>query len=238
MWLLLGSVLINEVGDEWGLSETEAGSIVTVLMLGFLIGAYGWGYCSDRYGRMFSFRKTLLLAAVAAVGAAASVNFPMLLVFCLFAGAGIGGDVPVDGTVFCEFCPTTKRWLLTAMSAVCALGAVIVPLFAFIFIVAGVPHMWRYVTGVTALLNFAFWLARFYVLETPKFLVVTGRLDEAAEVLRKVAAINGKQIDEVDFHEEVTLDASVIQPYATIQDTENGSYLETGSIDKGSLTAS
>jgi MFS family permease len=82
MWLLLASVLINELPGEWGLSETESGLTATVLMVGFLIGAYVWGYCSDKYGRLFSFRKTLLIAAVSALGAALSVNLPMLLVFC------------------------------------------------------------------------------------------------------------------------------------------------------------
>jgi MFS family permease len=103
MWILLGTVLINECGGAWGLSETEAGLIVTTLMLGFLIGSYMWGFLSDKYGRMFSFRKTLLLAAVCGIGVAASVNLPMLLAFALFAGIGVGGDLTVDGAVFVEF---------------------------------------------------------------------------------------------------------------------------------------
>ena len=68
MWFLLTTVMIAELGPIWNLTETEAGLIATFTYLGFLIGAYLWGYLSDKYGRMFSFRKTLLLAAIAAVG--------------------------------------------------------------------------------------------------------------------------------------------------------------------------
>jgi hypothetical protein len=57
------------------------------------------------------------------------------------------------------------------MSAVMACGAVVVPLFAFIFVEGDVPDMWRYVTGVTSFLNFVFWGCRFYVDETPKWLL-------------------------------------------------------------------
>lgn len=139
MWLLLSTVLINELPGAWGLTETESALVGTILMIGFLVGAYIWGYTSDKYGRLFSFRKTLLLAAVAAIGAALSVDLAMLLIFCFIAGIGIGGDIPVDGSVFIEFCPAADRWRMVALSAVCAMGAVIVPLFAYIFVVADLP---------------------------------------------------------------------------------------------------
>jgi MFS family permease len=103
MWLLLSAIYISELPGAWGLSETEAGLTATIMMCGFLIGAYIWGYTSDKYGRLFSFRKTLLISGLAAVGATCSVDLPMLLVFCFIAGIGIGGDVPVDGSVFIEF---------------------------------------------------------------------------------------------------------------------------------------
>jgi hypothetical protein len=61
--------------------------------------------------------------------------------------------------------------MLTAMSAVMACGAVVVPLLAFLFVEGNVPYMWRFVTGVTAALNFIFWALRFYVDETPKWLL-------------------------------------------------------------------
>jgi hypothetical protein len=67
------------------------------------------------------------------------------------------------------------------------MGAVIVPLFAYIFVIAELPHLWRLVTLCVCALNLVFWGIRFYVHETPKFLVTKGRIKEAAEVLSKVA---------------------------------------------------
>ena len=101
----------------------------------------------------------------------------MLLVFLTIAGIGVGGDMGVDGVVFTEICPSTHRWRLSAMAAVCALGAVLVPLVAYIFAVASVPQLWRCVTGVVCFCNFLFWTLRFYVFETPKFLVAAGKED-------------------------------------------------------------
>jgi putative MFS transporter len=94
---------------------------------------------------------------------------------------------------------------MTALGAICALGAVIVPLFAYIFVVTNSPFVWRLVTLCVCILNLIFWVIRYYVYETPKFLVTKGRLDEAAEVLKKVAARNGKHGMEFDFR-EVTLE--------------------------------
>jgi len=54
----------------------------------------------------------------------------------------------VDGVVFTEVCPANCRWRLSAMAGVCALGAVAVPLVAYIFVMASVPELWRCVTAV------------------------------------------------------------------------------------------
>ena len=40
----------------------------------------------------------------------------------------------MDGSVFIEFCPVGDRWRMVALGALCALGAVIVPLIAWIFL--------------------------------------------------------------------------------------------------------
>jgi len=52
--------------------------------------------------------------------------------------------------------------------------------------------IWRAVTFSVAVLNLLIWAARFYVYETPKFLVSKGRYAEAKDVLEKIARINQK----------------------------------------------
>ena len=71
---------------------------------------------SETLGRRPPFLMTLLLAGVfgLAVGGAKS----WLAVCGLYAavGVGIGGSLPVDGAIFLEYLPNSRRGLLTLLS--------------------------------------------------------------------------------------------------------------------------
>ena len=118
MWVMLVAVVMNEVSSEWGLSDVVLSLYAMSQSAGVFLGSYFWGYMSDRCGRMYAFKKTLLLCGIGGIVAAFSVNFAMLCVLAFVVGLGIGGDISVDGTVFIEFCPKSDRHMLTLMSFV------------------------------------------------------------------------------------------------------------------------
>jgi MFS family permease len=119
-----------------------------------------------------------------------SVNLAMICIFSFLAGCGIGGDLVTIGSVFIEFCPPSKSWRFTLLNAVCAIGGVIVPVIAYLYTIAGTPDMWRWVTLTNGALNFLSWTVRFYVFETPKYLISAGNSKEAERILKAVAKIN------------------------------------------------
>jgi hypothetical protein len=112
------------------------------------------------------------------------------------------------------------------------MGAVIVPLFAYIFVVAELPYLWRLVTLCVCVLNFLFWIIRFYVYETPKFLVSKGKLTEATRVLEQVAKINGRHGLELGFKLELALEE--LNPQS--QETDYRKLLSSSSDEAASST--
>lgn len=193
MWLMLASVVINEVGGPWGLSDFELSLYAMSQSAGVFIGSYFWGYMADRRGRMFAFKKTLVLCGLGGCVAAASVNFEMLCLMAFLVGIGVGGDLAVDGTVFIEFCPKGERHMLTLMSAVCVLGSMLVPALAYAYTMLGLSSTWRWVMGTVSLLNLIFAVMRRKSLETPHFYLAQGRVEAANEVLEQLSAYNNSQ---------------------------------------------
>ena len=119
-----------------------------------------------------------------------SVNLAMMCVFCFIAGLGIGGDLTALGSIFIEFCPPDKRWRLTLLNSICAIGGVLVPLYAFIFAVINTPSQWRWVTLTVVVVEIISLVTRIRMIETPKFYISIHQYEKASEVLGKVAEIN------------------------------------------------
>ena len=47
-------------------------------MAGQLVGSFVWGYIADKYGRVFTIRKTMLLGIIAGILVAFSVDLAMM----------------------------------------------------------------------------------------------------------------------------------------------------------------
>ena len=180
------SILINELHDEWGLSYSLLSLLPTANMTGIFIGSYVWGSLSDKYGRMIAFKRALLICSIALTVSCFSVNIYMLICCLLFVGFGLAGSLSVDGAVFLEYSPPSKAHLLTGMSVVCASGGMYATGFSWLFTGIGVPSMWRWLLAVNAILNILVVIPRFWIKETPMFLISKGRIQEAMQVIRSM----------------------------------------------------
>ena len=80
LWIMSLSIVMHEIQDYWDISVGEASTILTSQMAGVFLGAYVWGWASDRIGRMFSFKRTLYLVVVGGLICVCSMNLWMLWV--------------------------------------------------------------------------------------------------------------------------------------------------------------
>jgi MFS family permease len=82
-----------------------------------LVGALFWGGSADIIGRRFAFNTSLFLSSIFAIVAGASPNWVVLGLFVCLSAFGSGGNLVLDTSVFLEFLPSQKQWLLTLMAA-------------------------------------------------------------------------------------------------------------------------
>lgn len=189
MEVLLISFALPAIRQEWGLSTAQAGLLGTAIFLGMLAGAWFWGALSDRIGRKLGFILTVLIDSGFGLLSALSPNFLTLVVLRALTGFGVGGTLPVDYAIFAEYLPRGKRGrYLVYLEAFWAVGALAAALLAWLV----VPRAgWRWLLALSALPGLiVFWIRR-YVPESPRFLLVHGREEEARRVLDQVARENG-----------------------------------------------
>lgn len=71
------------------------------------------------------FRRTIILAIIAIIGLAVSVNYAMIMVFLMICGMGIGGEITVAGTIMNEYLPPSKAWVFTLLCSSWAIGGIL-----------------------------------------------------------------------------------------------------------------
>jgi hypothetical protein len=86
--------------------------------MGMLFGALFWGLSADIIGRRFAFNVSLFICSIFATVAGAAPNWIALCVFIALLGFGGGGNLILDTTVFLEYLPSDKQWVLSAYSYV------------------------------------------------------------------------------------------------------------------------
>ncbi|WP_281359990.1 MFS transporter [Metallosphaera tengchongensis] len=92
-----------------GLTSSEATTVVSMGLFGYIPGAIILGYLADRIGRKPTLILTALLTGIGSLGNALSVNFATFIIFRFITGMGIGGDLILVPVYLVEMVPAIKR---------------------------------------------------------------------------------------------------------------------------------
>lgn len=169
LWLISMGYILQGCRKEWDLSTFEAGIIGSFFQSGLLVGGIINGILSDKYGRITIFKSSVLICAFSSLCLDLSPTYE-IVALCLFTlGIGTSGELTLGGTVFLEFCPPSKRYLLTLMNMFFSAGSVSIALIAF-----GVTYTnttpfndWRIIVGFGVVYEFSISFFRFFMMETP-----------------------------------------------------------------------
>lgn len=195
-WLLdaFEVTLINNVvgvfRDQWHLSNVQATWILSIWFIGLMLGAYGFGYLADRFGRKRLFLYTLILYGTFTFLTAFSPNYTILLVLRLLTAVGVGGEYAAVNAAISEFIPSRYRGRANAtVMNFWSLGAIVAALLSAMVLTLLPPELgWRFAFGLGALIALSTAILRRYIPESPRWLVSQGKSDAATKVVATVAA--------------------------------------------------
>jgi len=198
---LVGSLSGAITGDKHiGISDAEIGFAASAYLSGAIIGALGFGHLTDRLGRKKLFLITVAVYAVSTMATAASWDFASFAFFRFATGLGIGGEYAAINSAIDELIPARCRgWTDLAINGTFWIGAALgagASLFVLDPNIVPPEIGWRAAFAIGGVLGFAIMLLRRHVPESPRWLMVHGRVAEAAAVVDEIERRVGRPAHE------------------------------------------
>ena len=198
---MVGSVAsrLTEKGSGITISTGQIGTAAAFYVAGACIGALFFGQLTDRFGRKKLFTITLGVYIVATVATAFAPTALYFFIARFITGAGIGGEYAAINSAIDELIPARARgrvdlmingsyWLGSAAGSAAAL-VLLSSLFA-------TNVGWRLAFGIGAVLGVGILIVRRSVPESPRWLFIHGRDDEAERIVDSIEREVREESDE------------------------------------------
>jgi len=165
----------------------DVGFSNSAYLAGAVLGAFGFGWLTDRIGRKKLFFITLAVYLTATAATALSWNMASYALFRFLTGAGIGGEYTAINSTIQELVPARYRgWTDLLINGSFWIGAAMGAVSAIVLLD---PHLigpdlgWRlaYLTG--ACLGLVVFVMRMWIPESPRWLMIHGQPDQAHAIV-------------------------------------------------------
>src|ERR1700753_2523559 len=183
---------LTEPGSGIAISTAQIGTAAAVYVAGACTGALFFGQLTDRFGRKKLFLLTLGVYIVATLATAASWTAWFFFLCRFVTGAGIGGEYAAINSAIDELIPARVRgrvdliingsyWVGAAGGALAATVLLDTTIFA--------PDLgWRLAFAIGAIFGIFVLLVRRNVPESPRWLFIHGREQEAEHIVGEIEA--------------------------------------------------
>jgi MFS family permease len=205
---IVGSIgqRLTEKGSGLVLDASQIGTAAAFYVAGACLGALFFGQLTDRFGRKKLFLLTLGVYIVATIATAFSFSPLYFFIARFFTGTGIGGEYAAINSAIDELIPARVRgrvdlmingsyWIGAAGGALASIALLDTALFA-------ADLGWRLAFAIGAALGVGILLVRRNVPESPRWLFIHGREDEAEAIVgdieHAVEEETGERLSEVD----------------------------------------
>src|SRR6267154_2955051 len=197
-FFLIGYVLAFILKD-WHLTYGQSAVILVSAGFGAVPGAFFWGWMGDRIGR----RKVFMMTALNVAGATGILYFTpepdalipgwiFLAFWRFFVGFGNAGLIAVDIPLVQEFVPASKRGWVSGLTTVLLPAGNIMGAVAGAYLAPSIGWRGLFLVGIAPALLVL--MIRYWVPESPHWLMRMGRMEEARKSLAWALQVDPRQI--------------------------------------------
>ncbi|MFC9898466.1 sugar porter family MFS transporter [Nocardia sp. NPDC127579] len=174
------------ISDEFGLNAAQQGSIVSVLLIGAMVGALSAGRIADRFGRRWTIVGESVLFMIGTLIAVLAPGYWVLLLARVVLGLAVGAASATVPVYLSEISPAEIRGrILTMNQLLITVGIVVSYLVDLGFSGSG---SWRSMFAVGVIPAAVLCLGALFVLpESPAWLLTHGRPEQARDIVTRVA---------------------------------------------------
>lgn len=174
------------IQEDLKITEVQEEVLIGCLSILSLFGSLAGGRTSDIIGRKWTMALAAIIFQTGAATMTLAPSFEVLIIGRFLAGIGIGFGVMIAPIYIAEISPSVTRGSLTSFPEIFInLGILLGYVSNFAF--SGLPEhiSWRVMLGVGILPSFFIGAALFIIPESPRWLVMKNRVEEARTVLLK-----------------------------------------------------
>ncbi len=223
------SGVVGFIEREFSLTKIELGWSVASLTLTATLAMMVAGPLSDRLGRRPVLKIAATLFLVSAIASALAPNFLLLVIARMIGGFGVGAALIIAPMYIAEIAPAGSRGRMVSFNQLNIVIGISVAFFSnYLILTLGQSDAawtetlrlaewnWRWMLGVEALPAIAYLLALTIVPESPRWLAMHGRDEEALAVFGKVGDPEQAQRDLARVQESLHADAD--RPAASVRE--------------------
>jgi MFS transporter, SP family, arabinose:H+ symporter len=179
----------------WGLSDWLHGTAIAMALYGTAFGAAFGNYPANKIGRKNTLIWVGVVFFVSSIGAALAPEVNSFMFFRFLSGLSIGASSVVAPLYIAEIAPPKYRGrMVISFQVNIVTGILIAYLSNYLLQGIGGENDWRWMLGVVAIPSLVFSVLMLIVPETPRWLVLYKKDDEAA---RNVLALTNQESDSV-----------------------------------------
>ena len=194
------SGVVGFIEPEFELGKFELGWAVASLTLTSTLAMMVSGPVSDRFGRRPVLKVAALLFTVSAVASAIAPDYLTLVVARMLGGFGVGAALIIAPMYIAELAPPGVRGRLVSFNQLNIVIGISAAYFSnYLILSLGQADIgwaqalrfeewnWRWMLGVEALPAIFYFFALLFVPESPRWLVMKGKVNEALGILKQVS---------------------------------------------------
>ena len=194
------SGVVGFIGPEFELTNIQVGWAVASLTLTSTLAMMMAGPVSDRFGRRPVLKVAALLFAISAIASAIAPDYITLVAARMLGGFGVGAALIIAPMYIAEIAPADIRGRMVSFNQLNIVIGISVAYFSNFLILnlgqsdlnwAQSLHMgewdWRWMLGVEAFPAIVYFFALFSVPESPRWLIMRGKAEEALQIFTRVS---------------------------------------------------
>jgi sugar porter (SP) family MFS transporter len=192
------SGVIKFIEPEFNLSKIQIGWAVASLSLTATFAMMVAGPLSDKFGRKIILKWAACLFFLSAIGSAFAPDFTFLVIARMLGGLGVGAALIIAPMYIAEIGPAKYRGRMVSLNQLNIVIGISVAFFtnflilraansdaAWVQTLGFAQWNWRWMLGVEAIPALLYFCCLFLVPESPRWLMLKGRTQEAYKVLVK-----------------------------------------------------
>ncbi|MGS2721545.1 sugar porter family MFS transporter [Paraglaciecola aestuariivivens] len=191
------SGVVKFIEPEFNLSKIQLGWAVASLSLTATLAMVTAGPLSDKFGRKTILKVAALLFFVSAIASALAPSFIILVIARMVGGLGVGAALIIAPMYIAEIGPAKYRGRMVSLNQLNIVLGISVAFFTNYLILqaansdsAWVQSLgleqwnWRWMLGIEAIPALLYFICLAIVPESPRWLMMKGRVVEATEILK------------------------------------------------------